>query len=977
MGAEAQVHFGMMLKRYRLAAGLTQEELAVRAHLSVRAVSALEQAVNLAPRKETVELLAEALALDPMARASFAAAARRPTPARTAQERMARHAGYPLVGRDGELALFAHHLGGEGPPALLLAGESGIGKSRLLSETIERAGRYGWCVLDGGCQRRNGQVPFSPLIDVLEQGLDRLTGAQRRAALHGCAGLGLLLPELAGTLGDAVPAWALPATQERRLIFSAVRRFLANIAGPAGTLLVLDDLQWADADALELLAMLLRAPEPVRVVAAYRDTEAPPGSPIATLAGDLAAAGLARHRQVLPLSPDQARQLCDQLMTGTKPAGEVTRERLLQRAGGLPFFIVTCAQGLRPDSEQAGDAVPWDVAASVRQRVAALPLPAQRVLGAAAVVGRVASRAVLAAVIGDVEEQLLAGLDAACRARLLVEAGEEAYQFAHDVIREVVEADLGAGRRASLHQRIAQALEIAAGDPQIDLLAYHYARSDDQARATTYLAVAADKARAQYAHDAAIAYYDELINRLERLVRPADAAAARLQLGEVLMAVARFDEALVVLEHAAAVYQTAGALEQLGQAIALIGRVHRRRPTAEEGLARIRPVLAGLEQTGPSEGLASLYMTLAHLCFAVGDYGGQLAAATRAAALAREVGAGRLLADIEESRGSALIMMGQVAEGVQVIDAVIPLAESTGDLFAFCMAYWRLAKVHTLRGNWDQARRDAGHAREAAERLGDTPVAGGVVSALGSVAFFTGDWREARAWLAQFAAMNEHIGFTWVMPYLRIDQGRLFMAEGHDDRAARLLEEALQDARRINDLQAVRYASGLLAACDLRAGCPAAARDRLLALVDRPGLEEPDVTALLPSLAWAHLQVGAAAQATRVAAAAVARARAIGYRLILIDALHAQALVCTSTHARGAARSALMEGLTLARTLPYPYGEARLLEADGWLHACGAEPEVARARLAAAAAIYRQLGARLDQERTELAVETLAVPSYL
>jgi tetratricopeptide (TPR) repeat protein len=647
------------------------------------------------------------------------------------------------------------------------------------------------------------------------------------------------------------------------------------------------------------------------------------------------------------------------------------------RAGGLPFFIVSCAQGLRHGAEQAGGAVPWDVAASVRQRVAALPLPAQRVLGVAAVVGRVSSRALLAAVVGDAEEQLLAGLEAACRARLLVEAGESGYQFAHDVVREVVEADLGAGRRAYLHQRIAQALEAAAGEPQVDVLAYHYARSDAQARAATYLALAADKARAQYANEAAIGYYRDLVDRLERLIRPADAAAVRLQLGAVLLAVTRYDEALEVLERAATVYQAAGDLEHVGQAIALIGQVHRYRPPAEEGLARIRPVLASLEQIGPSDGLASLYMTLAHLHFAVGEYRGQLAAATRAAALAREVGADRLLADIEESRGSALIMMGQVAEGVRVVESVVPLAESVKDLYAFCLAYWRLAKVHTLRGDWDRARLCAGYALEAAERLGDIPVAGGVVSVLGAIAFFSGDWQEARRRAAHVATLNDQVGFTWSVPYVRIDQGRLCLAEGDDDQAARLLAEALRDARRIHDLQAVRYAAGLLALGDLCAGRPAAARDRLLAVGDRPGLEEHDVTALLPSLAWASLQLGDTAEATRTAVAAVARARATGYRLILVDALQVQAMVFTQTRALSAARAALAEGLALARTLPYPHGEARLLEVDGWLHARAEEAEIARTRLAEAAAIYRRLGARTDQERAESAVTTLAVPPYL
>jgi tetratricopeptide (TPR) repeat protein len=223
------------------------------------------------------------------------------------------------------------------------------------------------------------------------------------------------------------------------------------------------------------------------------------------------------------------------------------------------------------------------------------------------------------------------------------------------------------------------------------------------------------------------------------------------------MAVTRYDEALEVLERAAAVHQASGALEHLGQAIALIGQVHRLRPTAEEGLARIRPVLDSLEQVGPSGGLASLYTTLAHLHFAVGEYQGQLAAATRAATLAREVGTERLLADIEESRGSAMIRI----------------------------------------------------------------------------------------------------------------------------------------------------------------------------------------------------------------------------RLILVDALHAQAMVFTHTHASSAARAALTEGLALARALPYRHGEARLLEADGWLHACAEEAEIARTQLAAAAAIYRQLGARLDQVRTERVVVTLAVPPCL
>src|SRR5207248_11590222 len=84
----------------------------------------------------------------------------------------------------------------------------------------------------------------------------------RRAALHDCAWLARLLPELLQLVQAPFPAWTLPPEQERRLMFAAVGRLLANVAGPAGTLLVLDDLQWAGADAFELLAGLLHAPAP-------------------------------------------------------------------------------------------------------------------------------------------------------------------------------------------------------------------------------------------------------------------------------------------------------------------------------------------------------------------------------------------------------------------------------------------------------------------------------------------------------------------------------------------------------------------------------------------------------------------------------------------------------------------------------------------------------------------------------------------
>src|SRR5437764_2235015 len=239
--------FGALLKRYRQAAGLTQEALAEQAGLSTRAISDLERGLKLRPHKDTVALLATALPLTPPEHAAFVAARQGSAPPAAGAELP------PFVGRSRELVLLERHLAGEGPPLLLLAGEPGIGKSRLLQEAGQRAGAHGLCVLAGGCQRRGDETPYAPLLPALEHYLQAQAPAQLRAELCGCAWLVRLLPELAGGPVEPLPAWTVPPEQERRLLDKAVGRLLANVAGPAGTLLLLDDLQWADPDALELL----------------------------------------------------------------------------------------------------------------------------------------------------------------------------------------------------------------------------------------------------------------------------------------------------------------------------------------------------------------------------------------------------------------------------------------------------------------------------------------------------------------------------------------------------------------------------------------------------------------------------------------------------------------------------------------------------------------------------------------------------
>ena len=150
-------------------------------------------------------------------------------------------------------------------------------------------------------------------------------------------------------------------------MYGAVTRYLANIAGPGGTLLLLDDLQWIGQDALDLLAALLHAaPEAsLRIVGAYRDTETTVHSAFSTLLADLAHAGLAAHHTLTPLDHEEARRLVDGALGGAGAVDASQRDQIVRRTGGVPFFIVSYAQALTSGGSSDGDAtVPWSAAHS-------------------------------------------------------------------------------------------------------------------------------------------------------------------------------------------------------------------------------------------------------------------------------------------------------------------------------------------------------------------------------------------------------------------------------------------------------------------------------------------------------------------------------------------------------------------------------------------------------------------------------------
>jgi tetratricopeptide (TPR) repeat protein/transcriptional regulator with XRE-family HTH domain len=959
--------FGPLLTRLRKAAGLTQATLAERARMSQRGLQDLERGVHQAPRRETIELLTTALGLAGQERAAFIAAAEAGPPLHdpAAPGLLATGAFVPLVGRERELGLLGRFLADANDGwgvvrVLLLAGEPGIGKTRLLQAVAQQAVPRGWCVLVGGCQRRGGQDPYAPLLEALAHHLHTQRPERRAAELAGCAQLVRLLPELREL--PVPPAANMALAQERRLLDAAVARFLTNVAGPAGTLLLLDDLQWAGPDALDLLATLARGVAPVRIVGAYRDTEVRPAEPLGMFLADLAQAQQARLHTLGPLAMAEATMLLDSLLAGRTMVYHEIVGRVLERAGGIPFFLVSYAQALQAG---ATEAVPWDLGQGVRQRVALLPEAARQVLGAAAVAGRRVSRALLTATAGQAEEQVLAGLEEACRVRLLLEEGDDAYVFAHDVIREVVEADLGSARRSALHRRVAETLERAPASAAPELLAHHFTRAGSLEHAARYLEQAGDHAWATRAHSAAKRYYREALDRLERLGRSLDVLRLREKLAEVLKRTGRYAGALELLEPAAAHCRAAGDWEGLVRVTASIGEVYALRGSGDDGVARLRLLLEQVDDGVESHSLAAPYLWSAVLMFMSGSYEASLVAGERAAVLARAAGDERTLVRAAWNRANLLQMLGRLEEARQADEEVLPLAEALGDLECLVAVHRDLAFIHALRGAFVTSGRYLTRSLAVAEQMENPAQLSFTVAFHGWLALLTGDGQRARADMDRALAVSAQADPSWHSTYLPFFLARLSLAEGDPAGATALVQQALVLAEESSDLQALRWASALMAEIEMLERRPEAARIRLLPLLDRLGLEECDVTLLLPVLAWAQLELGQVDDATVTVEQAVVRARREEMQLVLVEALRVQALIAIHRERWIDAECSLAEGLALARAMLYPYAEARLLQVCGRLHSQKGEPEVARERLEAALATFRRLGVRMEVDLTE------------
>jgi len=856
-----------------------------------------------------------------------------------------------LVGRDAERRWLDEALAGARAGAgrvVLLAGEAGVGKTRLADDL---AACPGVTVLRGRADAAGGS-PYAPLAQAL-----RVHVRTHPGVVDGAGGLrdhlAMVLPEL-----GAPPAEPQPAA-----LAEAVRGVLAAAAAHGPLLLVLDDLHWCDDATVELVAGIAEplADLPALVLGVYRSDGLPRDHAMRRLRHELRRRGRLAELAVGPLDADDTAALAAAVL-GDAPSPALART-LHDRSQGVPFFAEELARALSasgalvpgPRGLEVGGAGEVPVPETVRDAVLLAAVELSERGRAAAAAAAVAGAAFDLVLVADV-----AGADGVAE---LVERGwareddDGRGAFRHALTREALYADVPWLRRRALHRRIATALE-AAGAPAMEV-AGHWTGAREAPRARLAMLRAADELRAVHAHrDAARAWRqaldlwpegEDVEGRLAALAgyarsaelagEPAEAARAWREVCD-LLGDGREGERAEALRCLAAVHDLRGDRESALAA---------RRAAAEVFAAADRPADAALEHLG-----AANYLR------ARAEYTPAVDHARAAGAAARRAGSAEVEARALGLEGVAMAKGGDHGAGLATVRRGLELAVASGSSSAAAELYQRLSLVIYDAGDYRAAEETLDTALALCERGDGGDVATACVTCMVFVLRECGEWPRAIELGRDVIAGGAG---AWVVEGLL---GAVHLHQGRPAQARRMLASSLAAASRVDHFNMGVDTLTALAQLAAAEGAGEEAARRCAEVLARWERSE-DHHYAVRGLRWSARFLSARGDlpgAHRCAEALAAVASRTGHPDALAAVAHAVGEIALAQDDPATAAEQIGRALDIQSTLDVPVDRVEIGMRAGVALAAAGERDVALERLDEAYRGARRLGSRL------LAVET-------
>jgi len=725
----------------------------------------------------------------------------------------------PFVGRQAEyetmLKKLAEARNSRGS-VILLAGEPGIGKTRLTEEFCEHASS-GATVIRGNCYEGDVSAPFGPWAEALRSLIEQTPDAGLRDTLGpGAPDIAVMMPEIRRRIPDLEESPKLDPESERARLFESIGDFLRNATEKRPLVIFLDDLHWCDRPSLALLEHVARGIADRRIVIAgtYRDVEVDRVHP---LAQTLAAMRRMEHHERIAIRGFTQESVYD-LLNAIEPSEQAEAAKrglaavLHAEAEGNPFFIREVLNNLietgkfaQQDGVWTGTVtsieelgIPEGIKEVIGRRLSRLSETCNRMLGRASAMTSGFTWDELRSICDDSEDALLDALDEALGSQLIAERSRNTYVFTHALIRATLYDELSTPRRIQLHRRIAEALESLYADSiddHLGELAAHYMASTggEAQKAIEYSIRAGDHARALFAWEEAAAHYQRALEAMDLIKAPPEDKRCRvlLSLAECQRVQGQRAESIQTLRDAAAVARELGSAGLFAEAAIAFERTayNYAEDVSEERLALLDEALATLKNEETVQRVRAL-------CFRV-----------RAAAAVANSRAGSIAA------GFLLYSGPKDPEVLAQAREALALAERLGDDTAIATACDVLHGYGWTPDNLEErlALTERGHA--AAVRAGSVTLLASLLNWRVNALLEFGDIPAVRAVAEEGEALAKRSVLRTAAPLttriaLEAAEGRLALADAHQAELASSAGTPDEVAFSVAQLGSIRWLQG-------------------------------------------------------------------------------------------------------------------------------------------------------------------------